>query len=51
MLLFYAAMTEDVLQAFHTKVVHLLTPPNLAGGVNLALGPTIYVMLAMAGLA
>jgi hypothetical protein len=50
MLLFYAAMTEDLLQAFHTKVAHLLTPPNLAGGVDLALGPTIYVKLATAGL-
>jgi hypothetical protein len=51
MLLFYAAMTEDLLQAFHTKAAHLLTPPSLAGGVDLALGPTRYVTLATAGLA
>jgi hypothetical protein len=51
MLLCYAAMTEVLLQAFHTKAAHLLTPPSLAGGVDLALGPTIHVTLAMAGLA
>jgi hypothetical protein len=40
MLLFYAAMTEDLLQAFHTKASHLLTPSSLAGGASLVLGPT-----------